>query len=111
MAATKRIRAQMELGSTSQGIEGPTYRDICTLEILEESPKKGRPYVEIRSVPTLRVEHEAMLIRDLREYQNIFAWEPKDILGVDPAMSVHRTKSSKRSGPSRRRRGKPSAKR
>ncbi|GAA0158650.1 hypothetical protein LIER_15616 [Lithospermum erythrorhizon] len=34
-------------------------------------------------------EHEAMLIQVLREYRDIFAWEPKDMPGVDPKVSVH----------------------
>ncbi|GAA0153646.1 hypothetical protein LIER_37711 [Lithospermum erythrorhizon] len=35
-------------------------------------------------------KHEAMLIRVLREYWDIFAWEAKDMPGVDPMVSVHR---------------------
>ncbi|GAA0155640.1 hypothetical protein LIER_13327 [Lithospermum erythrorhizon] len=39
---------------------------------------------------TLGVEHEAMLIWVLREYRAIFAWEPKDMPGVDTVVAVHR---------------------
>ncbi|GAA0172424.1 hypothetical protein LIER_26254 [Lithospermum erythrorhizon] len=70
----------------------------------EESPNKGRPHEEIRSIPfderdptkvfkigtTLGAEQEAMLVRVLREYWDIFTWEPKDTPGVDPEVSVHR---------------------
>ncbi|GAA0151747.1 hypothetical protein LIER_10401 [Lithospermum erythrorhizon] len=98
-----RTKEQTEVGSLSRGPEGPKDWNVCTLEVLKESPKKGRPHEEIQSIPfderglvkvfkigtTLGAEHEAMLIRVLREYQNIFAWELKDISGVDPEVSFH----------------------
>ncbi|GAA0141157.1 hypothetical protein LIER_35342 [Lithospermum erythrorhizon] len=68
----------------------------------QESPKKGKP--NVRSVTfykkdppkvfkigiTLGAEHEKMLIRVIRKYRNIFAWEPKDMPGIDPGVVVHR---------------------
>ncbi|GAA0142435.1 hypothetical protein LIER_35570 [Lithospermum erythrorhizon] len=74
--------------------------------VLEESPEKGRPHEDVRSVPfdekdtakvfkigsTLGEEHEEMLIRILREYRDIFVWEPKDVPG-DPGVAVHRLRS------------------
>ncbi|GAA0150151.1 hypothetical protein LIER_09154 [Lithospermum erythrorhizon] len=82
----------------------PPEQDICTLEPPEESPRNGKPHEEVWSIPfderdpkkvfkidtLLGVEHEAMLIRVLQEYCCIFAWEPKDIPGVNPSISIHR---------------------
>ncbi|GAA0174435.1 hypothetical protein LIER_27825 [Lithospermum erythrorhizon] len=94
----------MEVGATSRGPEGPRDRNMCTLEVPEKNPKKGQPHEEIRSIsfderdPTkvfrigtkLRAKHEAILIRVLREYRDIFAWEPKDMPGVDREVSIQR---------------------
>ncbi|GAA0146797.1 hypothetical protein LIER_06665 [Lithospermum erythrorhizon] len=94
----------MEVGTTYRGAKGSRDRNVCTLELREESPKKGRPPEEIRSVLfdervpkkvfkigiTQGAEHKAMLIWVLREYQNIFPWEPKHMPGVGPVVSVHR---------------------
>ncbi|GAA0156721.1 hypothetical protein LIER_14145 [Lithospermum erythrorhizon] len=91
LASTKRIKVKTEVGSISRGSEGSKDQTVCTLEILEESPRNWQPHEEIRSIPldkrdpakafkigtTLRAEHEAMLIRVLSEYRDIFAWEPK----------------------------------
>ncbi|GAA0149225.1 hypothetical protein LIER_08454 [Lithospermum erythrorhizon] len=66
----------MEVGTTSRGLERPRDQNVCTLEVLEERHKKGRPHEEIRNFPfnerdpkkvfrigtTLGVEHEAMLM-------------------------------------------------
>ncbi|GAA0147075.1 hypothetical protein LIER_06866 [Lithospermum erythrorhizon] len=67
---------------------------------------------------TLREEHEAILVRVLSEYRDIFVWEPKDIPGVDPSVSVHRlyvdlitSRSNKRIGPFPKRSEKPFARR
>ncbi|GAA0141825.1 hypothetical protein LIER_35465 [Lithospermum erythrorhizon] len=60
-------------------------------------PEKGRPQEEIWIIPfdekdpkkvfkistTLGVEHKAMLIWVLREYRDIFKWEPEDMPWVD----------------------------
>ncbi|GAA0151264.1 hypothetical protein LIER_10019 [Lithospermum erythrorhizon] len=104
MASTKRIKAQGEEGATYRGPEGSRDQNVCTLEVPEESPKKGQPHEEIQSIlfnerdptrvfkigTTLGAHHEAMLIRVLREYQDIFACKPKDMPRVDPEVSVHR---------------------
>ncbi|GAA0157894.1 hypothetical protein LIER_15055 [Lithospermum erythrorhizon] len=79
LASTKRIKAQMEVGTTSWGLEGSRDRNVYNLEVPEESPKKGRPHEEIWSISfderdpvrvfkigtMLGAEHEAMLIREL----------------------------------------------
>ncbi|GAA0163164.1 hypothetical protein LIER_19101 [Lithospermum erythrorhizon] len=84
-------------------LEETKDRNVCTLQVLEESPKKGKPHEEIWSVPfdennpakvfridtTMGAEHEAMLIRVIREYHYIFAWEPTDMSRVDPYVAVH----------------------
>ncbi|GAA0159287.1 hypothetical protein LIER_16101 [Lithospermum erythrorhizon] len=76
-----------ETGKYARGTVAPTDRDIRTLEVSEESPKKGWPHEEIRSVPfdernpktafkietTLGSEHEAMLIRVLTEYRGVLS--------------------------------------
>ncbi|GAA0169811.1 hypothetical protein LIER_24210 [Lithospermum erythrorhizon] len=41
----------MEVGSTSRGTVGPIYRVTSTLEVPEESPRKGLSHEEIRSFP------------------------------------------------------------
>ncbi|GAA0170685.1 hypothetical protein LIER_41003 [Lithospermum erythrorhizon] len=48
LASTKRIKAQMEVVGTSRAMGEPAARDICALEVPEESLKKGRPHEEIR---------------------------------------------------------------
>ncbi|GAA0160464.1 hypothetical protein LIER_39048 [Lithospermum erythrorhizon] len=84
LASTNWIKAQMETSSTSKRPDEPRDRNACTMHVPEESPNKGRPHKEVRSVPfdegdptkvfkigtTLEVEHEAMLIRVLREYHH-----------------------------------------
>ncbi|GAA0164089.1 hypothetical protein LIER_19807 [Lithospermum erythrorhizon] len=40
----------MEEGTMSRGTEGSMDRNICTLEVTEESPKKGRPHEGIQSI-------------------------------------------------------------
>ncbi|GAA0155032.1 hypothetical protein LIER_12855 [Lithospermum erythrorhizon] len=91
-------------GTMSQGLKGSGDRNVCTLEVPEESPKKGRPHEEIQIIPfvekdlakvfkigiTLGAEHEVMLIQVLRDYREIFAWEPTYMPGIDPEVSVHR---------------------
>ncbi|GAA0142883.1 hypothetical protein LIER_03684 [Lithospermum erythrorhizon] len=91
LASTKRIKAQMD-------------RKVCTLQVPEESPKKGKPNEDVRSVPfdekdpvkvfkictTLGAEHQEVHMRVLREYRDIFSWEPKDMPGVDPGVAIHR---------------------
>ncbi|GAA0183335.1 hypothetical protein LIER_30761 [Lithospermum erythrorhizon] len=68
LESTKRIKAQIEVGGV-----GPRHHGICILEVPEESPKKGQPHEEIRSIPfdesdprkvvkigtTLGAEHDA----------------------------------------------------
>ncbi|GAA0165831.1 hypothetical protein LIER_21129 [Lithospermum erythrorhizon] len=90
-----RGRAQMEVGSSSKKPEVTRDENLCTLQVPEEIPEKGRQHEEIRNLPfdegvpvmvfkigtTLMAEHEAILIRVLREYRGIFAWEPKDMPG------------------------------
>ncbi|GAA0161071.1 hypothetical protein LIER_17475 [Lithospermum erythrorhizon] len=87
LASTKCIKAHMEVEYLSRKPEEPQDRNMCTLQISEESPKKGPPHEEIRSVlfdeedpakvfkigTTIGVEHEVMLILVLREYCDIFA--------------------------------------
>ncbi|GAA0156993.1 hypothetical protein LIER_14353 [Lithospermum erythrorhizon] len=51
LASTKRIKAQEDMGSTSERPEELKDRNVCTQEVLEESLKKGRPHEEIRSIP------------------------------------------------------------
>ncbi|GAA0167495.1 hypothetical protein LIER_40386 [Lithospermum erythrorhizon] len=77
---------------------------MCTLQVPEERPKKGQPHEEIQSMPldegdpatvfkigtTLGEEREAMVIRVLREFKDIFGWETKDMSRLDPAVAVHR---------------------
>ncbi|GAA0156651.1 hypothetical protein LIER_14095 [Lithospermum erythrorhizon] len=77
------IKVQMEIGSTSGKTEESGDRNMCTSQVPGESPKKGKPHEEIRSVPfdekepakvfristTLGAEHKAMLIRVIREYR------------------------------------------
>ncbi|GAA0145143.1 hypothetical protein LIER_05401 [Lithospermum erythrorhizon] len=132
LASTKQIKAQVEAGSIFRGPEGFGDRNVCTLEVPEEIPKKGQLHEEIQSVlfderdpakvfkigMTLGAEHEAMLTRVLREYRDVFAWEPKDMPGVDPEVLAHRlyviriiSPSSRRTGPFRRRRERPSGRR
>ncbi|GAA0161678.1 hypothetical protein LIER_17935 [Lithospermum erythrorhizon] len=90
-------------GSMCRGPDEPRDRNMCTLVVPEESFKKGRPHDEIRSIPfdernTAKVfkigtklgeEHGAMLIRVLMANRDTFAWEPKDMRGVDPEVSSH----------------------
>ncbi|GAA0159957.1 hypothetical protein LIER_16621 [Lithospermum erythrorhizon] len=88
----------------SRGTDGLRERNVCSLEVPKESPKKRRPHEEIWSIPfeerdpkkvfkigtMLGAKHEEMLIRVLREYRDIFAREPQDMPGVHSAVSVHR---------------------
>ncbi|GAA0164865.1 hypothetical protein LIER_20406 [Lithospermum erythrorhizon] len=93
----------MEARASSKKVEEPRNRNVCTLHVLEESPKKGPPHEKIRNVPfdegdpanvfkigtTLGAEHDTMLIQILREYQDILVWEPKDMSGMDPAVEFY----------------------
>ncbi|GAA0156865.1 hypothetical protein LIER_14254 [Lithospermum erythrorhizon] len=50
LASTKQIKAQVEVDYTSQRPEGSKDRNVCTLEVLEEGPKRRRGHEEIRSI-------------------------------------------------------------
>ncbi|GAA0143956.1 hypothetical protein LIER_04520 [Lithospermum erythrorhizon] len=87
LASTKRIRAQTKVGATIGEVERPRSRNVCTLEVPGENPKKGRTREEIQSIrfderdlkkffrigTTLGAEYETILIRVLKEYRDIFA--------------------------------------
>ncbi|GAA0151568.1 hypothetical protein LIER_10264 [Lithospermum erythrorhizon] len=87
LASTKRIKVQMEAESSYKTSKEAPDRNVCTLHVPKESPKKGKPHEGVRSIPfdkkepakvfkistTLGDEHEQMLIRFLREYRDIFS--------------------------------------
>ncbi|GAA0159408.1 hypothetical protein LIER_38864 [Lithospermum erythrorhizon] len=50
-ASTKRIKAQIDVGSTSRRPDEPKDRNLATLAMPEESPRKRRPHEEIWSIP------------------------------------------------------------
>ncbi|GAA0143688.1 hypothetical protein LIER_35792 [Lithospermum erythrorhizon] len=65
--------------------EGATAFEIRSIPFDERDPTKV-----FKIGTTLGAEHEAMLVRVLREYQDVFAWEAKDVPRVDPEVSVHK---------------------
>ncbi|GAA0154610.1 hypothetical protein LIER_12543 [Lithospermum erythrorhizon] len=69
-----------------------------------EYGKKGEPHEDVENVPfkkeikdkTFRIgmnfgeKHKQRLISLVREYEDVFAWGPEDMSGIDLAIAVHR---------------------
>ncbi|GAA0175466.1 hypothetical protein LIER_28633 [Lithospermum erythrorhizon] len=69
-----------------------------------ESEKKGKPNEELENVPfkrevkekafrigtNLEGKHRLELISLVREYEDVFAWGPEDMPGIDPEVAIHR---------------------
>ncbi|GAA0172623.1 hypothetical protein LIER_26417 [Lithospermum erythrorhizon] len=51
LASTKCIKQQIEVGSSPKRTGDDPDKNMCTLQVLEESPKKGKPHEEVQSVP------------------------------------------------------------
>ena len=55
------------------------------LELIEFQPgEEGKTF---RIGTTLTVEHRESLIELIREFQDVFAWNPADMPGVDPQVA------------------------
>ncbi|GAA0166923.1 hypothetical protein LIER_21973 [Lithospermum erythrorhizon] len=98
LASMKRIKAHMKIGSSSKRVEEAHDRNVCTLQVLEESLKKGNPDEDVWSMPFDARDPKSFFKMGTtlggiaREYaylgppgvpRYIFV-QPKDIPGVDP---------------------------
>ncbi|GAA0160548.1 hypothetical protein LIER_17082 [Lithospermum erythrorhizon] len=69
-----------------------------------ESEKRAIPHEEVNVIPfnegnmertfiigsLLGQEHQKQLITLIREFEDVFAWRPEDMPGIDPAVALHK---------------------
>ena len=58
------------------------------MELIEFAP--GQPSKTFKIGTKLDKKHRLALIRLIREYEEVFAWSPEDMPGVDPAVATHK---------------------
>ena len=58
------------------------------LEVIEFQP--GNKDKTFRIDTTLAKDHKEGLIEVIREFQDVFAWNPADMPGVDPQVALHK---------------------
>ncbi|GAA0159801.1 hypothetical protein LIER_16500 [Lithospermum erythrorhizon] len=63
---------------------------VVTLDFMMGSGTKGKKDKTFRIGTKLEEEHKQRLIGLVREYEDVFAWGPEDMPGIDHAIAVHR---------------------